>query len=170
VLARAARRSRAASGNPRREPRSTGFGINAGANVRGTKARKAHPFGVADDTWSLAVPYLTLMRANAAQRQRSLRELFNGLRYVIRYGIAWRAMPNDLPPWFGVCQQSRCWLAAGCVEALAQDLCAVLRLRAGSHESGDRPHYSVSPVLCHYAAETAIDGLAKAQGQELSGC
>ncbi|WP_304528681.1 hypothetical protein [Acetobacter sp. DmW_043] len=23
--------------------------------------------------------------------------MFNGLRYVIRYGIAWRAMPNDFP-------------------------------------------------------------------------
>jgi hypothetical protein len=30
-----------------------------------------------------------------AVRQHSLRDLFNGLRYLIRYGIAWRAMPND---------------------------------------------------------------------------
>jgi transposase len=36
------------------------------------------------------------MTEAAPQRQHSLRELFNGLRYVIHYGIAWRVMPNDL--------------------------------------------------------------------------
>ena len=47
-------------------------------------------------------PYLTLMTGAAPQREHSLRELFNALRYVIRYGIAWRAMPNDFPPWAAV--------------------------------------------------------------------
>lgn len=93
--------------------------------------RKAYPSDASDDEWSLVVPYLTLMREDAAQREHSLRELFNGLRYVIRYGIAWRAMPNDLPPWSAVYQQTQRWLAAGCFETLAQDLRAVLRLAAG---------------------------------------
>jgi transposase len=79
----------------------------------------------------LVTPYLTLMTEDAPQRQHALRELFNGLRYVIRYGIAWRAMPNDLPPWFAVYQQSQRWLAAGVFDTLAQDLRAVLRLAAG---------------------------------------
>ena len=94
-------------------------------------SRKPYPSDVSDDEWSLVAPYLTLMVEDAPQRQYSLRELFNGLRYVIRYGIAWRAMPNDLPPWYAVYQQSQRWLAAGCFEALAQDLRAVLRLAAG---------------------------------------
>jgi transposase len=51
---------------------------------------------VTDDEWSLVAPYLILMREDAPQREHSLRELFNGLRYVIRYGIAWRATPNDV--------------------------------------------------------------------------
>src|SRR6202790_1798064 len=93
--------------------------------------RKPYPSDVSDDEWSLAVAYLTLMREDADQREHPLRELFNGLRYVIRYGIAWRAMPNDLPPWHAVYQQTQRWLAAGCFEALAQDLRAVLRLAAG---------------------------------------
>src|SRR5215831_1270868 len=95
------------------------------------KRRKSYPSDVSDDEWSLVVPYLTLMREDTAQREHSLRELFNGLRYVIRYGIAWRAMPNDLPPWFAVYQQAQRWLAAGCFETLAHDLRAVLRLAAG---------------------------------------
>jgi transposase len=96
--------------------------------------RKPYPSDVSDEEWSLVAPYLTLMREDASQREHSLRELFNGLRYVIRYGIAWRAMPNDLPPWFSIYQQARRWLAAGVFEALAQDLRAVLRLAAGRKE------------------------------------
>jgi transposase len=86
---------------------------------------------VSNEEWALVVPYLTLMSEDATQREHALRELFNGLRYVIRYGIAWRAMPNDLPPWFAVYRQAQRWLAAGCFETLAQDLRAVLRLAAG---------------------------------------
>ena len=89
---------------------------------------------VTEEEWSLVAPYLTLMTEDAPQRQHALREFFNGLRYVIRYGIAWRAMPNDLPPWFTVYQQSQRWLAAGVFEALAQDLRAVLRVAAGRNE------------------------------------
>ncbi len=96
--------------------------------------RKPYPSDVTEEEWSLVVPYLTLMTEDAPQRQHALRELFNGLRYVIRYGIAWRAMPNDLPPWFTVYQQSQRWLAAGVFEALAQDLRAVLRVAAGRNE------------------------------------
>src|SRR5271168_1115663 len=99
-----------------------------------TDARKPYPSDVTDEEWSLVVPYLTLMREDAEQRDHSLRELFNALRYVIRYGIAWRAMPNDFPPWSAVYQQAQRWLAAGCFEALAQDLRAVLRLSAGRKE------------------------------------
>jgi transposase len=93
--------------------------------------RKPYPSDVSDEEWSLIVPYLTLMTQAAPQRDHSLRELFNALRYVIRYGIAWRAMPNDFPPWAAVYQQSQRWLAAGVFEALAQDLRALLRLASG---------------------------------------
>ncbi|WNM07548.1 IS5 family transposase [Komagataeibacter nataicola] len=96
-----------------------------------TQVRKPYPSDVSDEEWSLVVPYLVLMREDAEQRRHDLRELFNGLRYVIRYGIAWRAMPNDLPPWSAVYQQSRRWMDAGCFETLACDLRAVLRMASG---------------------------------------
>src|ERR1700744_5675240 len=96
--------------------------------------RKPYPSDVGDEEWSLVVPYLTLMKEDAPQREHPLRELFNALRYLIRYGIAWRAMPNDLPPWHAVHQQAHRWLAAGCFEVLAQDLRAMLRLAAGRKE------------------------------------
>jgi transposase len=90
-------------------------------------SRKPYPSDVSDDEWSLVVPYLTLMTEDAPQRDYPLRELFNGLRYVVRYGIAWRAMPNDLPPWSAVYQQTQRWLAATCFETLAEAMATVIR-------------------------------------------
>ncbi len=61
-------------------------------------ARKAYPSDVSDEEWAFAAPYLTLMTEDAPQRTYSLREVFNGARWIIRTGAPWRLMPNDLPP------------------------------------------------------------------------
>lgn len=63
-----------------------------------TKARKSYPSDVSDEEWAFCAPYLTLMKEDAPQREHSLRELYNGLRWFVRAGCPWRMMPNDLPP------------------------------------------------------------------------
>jgi len=93
--------------------------------------RKPYPSDVSDDEWALVAPYLALLPETSGQREHALREVFNGLRYVVRNGIPWRAMPNDLPPWAAVYQQAVRWLRAGCFEALAHDLRVLLRVAAG---------------------------------------
>src|SRR3954470_405561 len=97
-------------------------------------AREPYPSDVSDEEWALAVPYLTLLPETAGQRTHLLREAFDGLRYVVRHGIPWRAMPHDLPPWHAVYDQAMRWLRAGCFEMLAHDLRAVLRRAAGRGE------------------------------------
>lgn len=96
-----------------------------------TKARKSYPSDVSDEEWTFCVPYLTLMKEDAPQREYPLRELFNGLRWFVRAGCPWRMMPNDLPPWHAVQQQTRRWRRAGCFETMAEDLRLLLRLAAG---------------------------------------
>ncbi len=93
--------------------------------------RKAYPSDVSDDEWAFVAPYLTLMSEAAPQREHSLREVFNGLRWLVRAGAGWRLLPHDLPPWGVVYQQTQRWLKAGVFEALVHDLRAVLRLAAG---------------------------------------
>ena len=89
--------------------------------------RRAYPSDVSDDEWALLAPYLTLMTEEAPQREYALREVFNGLRYIVRTGMQWRFMPNDLPPWYTVYQQTRRWVKAGVFEALVHDLRSLLR-------------------------------------------
>ena len=96
--------------------------------------RKAYPSDVSDEEWAFVAPYLTLMREDAPQRDYSLREVFNGLRWIIRSGAQWRMMPNDLPPWSTVHQQAQRWVKAGVFEAMVHDLRALLRLAEGRSE------------------------------------
>jgi transposase len=96
-----------------------------------TPPRKSYPSDVSDDEWAFVAPYLTLMDETAPQRRHSLREVFNGLRFIVRTGLQWRFMPNDLPPWPAVYQQTRRWMAAGAFEAIVHDLRGLLRLAQG---------------------------------------
>jgi transposase len=97
-------------------------------------ARKPYPSDVTDEEWDFVAPYLTLMTEDAPQREHDLREVFNGMRYVVRGGQAWRMLPNDLPPWPAVYQQAQRWIAAGVFEAMTQDLRRILRLPEGRRE------------------------------------
>lgn len=94
-------------------------------------SRKPYPSDVNDDEWAFVAPYLTLMTEDAPQRTYSLREVFNGLRWIVRAGAMWRMMPHDLPPWHTVYQQAQRWIKAGVFAAIVHDLRAVLRVAQG---------------------------------------
>jgi transposase len=95
-----------------------------------SETRKSYPSDVSDAEWEFLVPYLALMREDAPQRDHPLRELFNGLRWVVKTGAQWRYLPHDFPPWEAVYQQARRWQRAGVFEALAHDLRMMVRMVA----------------------------------------
>ena len=92
--------------------------------------RSPYPTDVSDEEWAFVAPYLTLLPEDAAQRKYPLREVFNGVRYIVKSGAHWRMMPHDLPPWPLVYQQMRRWMDAGCFEAIVHDLRILLRRAA----------------------------------------
>lgn len=94
---------------------------------RERKERRGYPTDVSDEEWALCAPYLTLMKEDAPQREHSLRDVFNALRYLVRSGCEWRMLPNDLPPWTVVYQQAQRWSKAGVFEALMHDLREMMR-------------------------------------------
>jgi len=94
-------------------------------------SRRPYPSDVTDEEWAFVAPYLTLMTPNAPQRRHDLREVFDALRWLVRTGSQWRYLPHDFPPWEAVYQQAQRWLAAGCFEAMVDDLGMMLRLADG---------------------------------------
>lgn len=72
-----------------------------------------------------------MLPLDAEQRTHDLREVFNGLRWPVRARAPWRLLPNDVPPWAAVYQQTQRWIAAGSFEASVHDLRALLRVAQG---------------------------------------
>ena len=91
-------------------------------------SRAPYPSDVSDEEWAIVASYLTLMDEAAPQRTYPLREVFNGLRWMLRAGAPWRMMPGDLPPWHAVYEQTQRWIAAGCFDRLVHDLRVLIRL------------------------------------------
>jgi len=54
--------------------------------------RQPYPSDVTDKEWAFVVPYLTLMTEDAPQQAYDLREVFNGVRWMIRTGAQWRIL------------------------------------------------------------------------------
>jgi len=92
-----------------------------------TRKLRCYPTDVSDEEWEFCAPYLTLMTEAAPQREHSSRAIFNALRWMVRAGCPWRLLPNDLPPWTAVHQQTLRWIRAGCFEVMAHDLRMVIR-------------------------------------------
>jgi len=89
---------------------------------------KGYPSDVSEEEWAFVAPYLTLMTEDAPQREHSLRQVFNALRWMVRSGSPWRYLPHDFPRWEAVYQQTQRWLKAGCFEAMVHDLRLALRV------------------------------------------
>ena len=121
-----------------------------------TPARKTYLSDVRDDEWAFVAPYLSLMDAAAPQRRHELREVFNGLRYIARGGLQWRMMPNDLPSWEAVYQQTRRWMAAGVFELIVHDLRELVRLAQG------RPAQPTAAILDSRTLQSTPESGARA--------
>src|SRR5271170_1425266 len=63
-----------------------------------------------DAEWLVIAPYLPQPCATGRPRAWPMREIINGIFYVMRAGCPWRLLPNDFPPWgtiyrwFAVCR------------------------------------------------------------------
>jgi len=62
---------------------------------------------------------------------RCRRDIVDAIRYLVKEGICWRAMPADFPPWPTVYDYLDRWQACGATAALHDDLRRQCRLAAG---------------------------------------
>lgn len=132
-------------------------------------SRKAYPSDVTDEEWAFVAPYLTLRSEDAPQREYALREVFNGLRWLVRAGAPWRLMPNDLPPWTVVYQQTRRWLEAAVFETLVHDLRALLRLAQGRAVQPSATILASRPIQStpESGARAGYDGAKRRKGSKV---
>ena len=57
-----------------------------------------YPSDVTDAEWAQIEPLIPPARRGGNKRHVNVREVVNGLMYVLSTGCQWRAIPKDLPP------------------------------------------------------------------------
>src|SRR5215213_11529575 len=62
-------------------------------------SRRASPTDLTDAQWAILEPLVPPPQPGGRPPAHARRELINAMLYALRGGIAWRAMPHDLPPW-----------------------------------------------------------------------
>src|SRR5262249_38239904 len=95
-----------------------------------------YPSDLTDEQWAVLEPRAKALMAErraAAGRPmiHDLRGVCDGVAYVVRNGIEWRALPVDFPPWEAVYAFWDRWSARGLPQALAARLRERLREHAG---------------------------------------
>jgi transposase len=62
------------------------------------RSRLRYPSDLTDEEWSLVEPQIPPAKRGGNKRHVNLREVVNGLMYILSTGCQWRALPKDLPP------------------------------------------------------------------------
>ena len=57
-----------------------------------------YPSDTTEEEWTQLAPLIPPARRGGRKRTGNLREVLNGLLYVLSAGCQWRAIPTDLPP------------------------------------------------------------------------
>jgi transposase len=101
--------------------------------------------------------------------EHDLRAVLDAIRYVTRYGIEWRALPVDFPPWEAVYAFFERWSARGLPQGLVDRLRGRLRVawgRADLPTAGSIDSQSVKAADTVGAASRGFDAGKKINGRK----
>jgi putative transposase len=93
--------------------------------------RQPYPSDLSDAEWAVLAPLVPAVHPGGRPRKHADRDLLDAMLYVLRGGIAWRALPHEYPTWQTVYHYFRLWRLDGSWERLNAHLCATTRVRAG---------------------------------------
>ena len=65
-------------------------------------ARTPYASDVTDEQWRIVEPMIPPERPGGRHRTTDMREVLNGINYLVRTGCGWRSIPHDLPNWHTV--------------------------------------------------------------------
>jgi transposase len=94
-----------------------------------------YPSDLTDAEWALVEPLIPPARRGGRKREVDVREVLNGIFYVLATGCQWRALPKDLPPRSTVHDYLTLWAWDGTLGRLHHALFVRVREGAGKEAS-----------------------------------
>src|SRR5450759_5203249 len=90
---------------------------------------------VTDKEWRVIEPHLPAANITGRPRVWPMREIINGIFYVMRAGCPWRLLPSDLPPWSTIYRWFATFRDEGRFEKINHALVMLDRERVGRQAS-----------------------------------
>jgi transposase len=134
-----------------------------------------YPSDMTDAEWEVLGPQaravMAELRHGPGGRPMShrLRVVVDAIRYLVRYGVEWRALPADFPPWRAVYAFFERWAARGLPQRVVDRLRGQLRVGAGRAElptAAVIDSQSVKAADTVGAASSGFDGGKKIKGRK----
>jgi len=92
-----------------------------------------YPSDLTDEEWGLVEALILPAKRGGRKRAVNLREVVNGVMYILSTGCQWRALPKDLPPRSTVFGYLDLWIYDGTLDRIHQALYERCREQAGRH-------------------------------------
>ena len=86
--------------------------------ARYDRSNLRYPSDLSDDEWRLVEPLIPPGKSGGGKRTVIMREVVNGLMYILSTGCQWRAIPRDLPPKSSVYGYFDLWTYDGTLERI----------------------------------------------------
>ena len=90
--------------------------------ARYDRSKLRYPSDLTDDEWQLVEPLIPPGKHGGDKRTVVMREVVNGLMYVLSTGCQWRAIPKDLPPKSTVYDYFDLWTSDGTLNRIHHTL------------------------------------------------
>ena len=94
-----------------------------------------YPSDLTDAEWALIEPMIPPARSGGRPRDVNVREVVNGIFYVLSTGCQWLALPKDLPPKSTVHHHFMLWDWDGTLERIHHALYVAVREQEGREAS-----------------------------------
>ncbi len=94
-----------------------------------------YPSDLTDEEWSLIEPLIPPAKHGGRKREVVMREVVNGVMYVLSTGCQWRYIPKDLPPRSTVHDYLTRWNHDGTIEMIHYALYVQCREAIGREAS-----------------------------------
>ena len=94
-----------------------------------------YPSDLSDAEWAIVAPMIPPARHGGRKRSVNVREVLNGIFYVLWTGCQWKALPKDLPPKSTVHDYLELWNWDGTLERIHHALYVAVREQEGREAS-----------------------------------
>ena len=116
------------------------------------RSQLRYPSDLTDDEWAHVVPLIPPAKPGGNKRTVDVREVMNGIMYVLSTGCQWRAVPKDLPARSTLFDYLNLWSDDGTLDRIHHALYLECR------EQGEREASPTAAIIDSQSVKSAEKG------------